>query len=53
VFKTPQIYIREDQYDDIVALNFATRDESLEFIRDAIDAGLKKETNKRKRSVAA
>ena len=44
----PQIYIREDQYDEVVALNFATRDESLEFIREAIDAGLKKESKKRK-----
>jgi len=49
----PQIYIREDQYDEVVALDFDTRDDSLEFIRDAIDAGLKKEHNKRKRAVAA
>ena len=49
----PQIYIREDQYDKIISLNFDTRDDSLEFIRDAIDAGLKKEHNRRKRAVAA
>jgi len=46
----PQIYIREDQYDEIVALDFATREDSLEFIRDAIDAGLKKERRKRNRA---
>jgi hypothetical protein len=46
----PQIYIREDQYDEIVELDFDTRDESLEFIREAIDAGLKKERRKRKRA---
>jgi hypothetical protein len=45
----PQIYIREDQYDEIVELDFDTREESLEFIREAIDAGLKKELRKRKR----
>lgn len=46
----PQIYIREDQYDEIVALNFPTRDESMEFIREAINAGLKKERRKRSRA---
>ena len=46
----PQIYIREDQYDEIVALDFDTRDESLEFIRDAINVGLQKERRKRKRA---
>jgi len=39
----PQIYIREDQYDEIVSV-FTTREKSLAFIREAIDAGLKKGT---------
>jgi hypothetical protein len=46
----PQIYIREDQYDELISLGFATRDDTLEFIRVAIDAALKKEIRKRKKA---
>ena len=49
MIKTPQVYIRESQYDALVALGFSTKDDLLDFVRDAIDAALKKEQRKRKR----
>lgn len=48
----PQIYIREDQYDKIAALGIATREGEMEFIREAIDAGLQKERRKQKKVAA-
>jgi hypothetical protein len=38
----PQIYIREDQYDDLISLDFDSRDELLEFVRAAIALGIEK-----------
>lgn len=46
----PQIYIREDQYDELIALDLGTRDDLLEFVREAVGAGIKKEGLKRKRA---
>jgi len=45
----PQIYIREDQYDSLVALDFSTRDDLLGFVRVAIATSIEKEERKRKK----
>ena len=46
----PQIYIREDQNDQLVAFDFETRDDFLEFIRVAVDVAIGKEVRKRKKA---
>lgn len=46
----PQIYIREDQYDKLVSLDFPTRDTLLDFVRVAITAGIEKEERRRKKA---
>jgi len=46
----PQIYIREDQYDRLVSLNFDDRDALLEFVRTTVNAGIEKEERRRKKA---
>lgn len=44
----PQVYVREDQFDAIIALGLEDKEERRQFIRDCLEVGIKKEARKRK-----